>query len=446
MRLALIVVFVSLFGSTCCQAQQWQWAKAISSGGYVDVADVIVNKTNNNEIYVVGVWNHDLSLTFPNGAIPSTNFSAAYGDYDGFVAKYDSTGTLLWAFKVGGEKEDMINAVTLDDSGNIYITGYFGKGTNYFAGTTTVTDTVQSLTSGSFFISKYNSDGEFIWVRVAISSSEPMSGLDVAANDNAVYAIGQTEAWATFGSLLMNSSPTKNDIFLIKYDFDGNEQWLVDCGGNGDDIPQSLDIDNNTLFFTGYFDGSQIKMNDKDGTTINTINNAQNGTNDAVIASYDFNGNHIWSETIRSTKDERGRGIVAVEDSIYLTGVVDNNTNFPGYSANPVTTSSGGDIFISSHAKADGKTGWVKIIPCTDTGNEQGKDIDTDGAGNLFIVGSFEEDLLFPNSVTLSEIGNDSDPFIASYTTNGTFNWALSAGSGDYENAHCVSAASVNDV
>lgn len=95
--------FLILFLGSCVfgQVAQWEWARNISSSGHEEINDVVADRST-NEVYVVGEWRQDLSATFPGGANPSTDFSSPYGSTDGLVAKYDSAGNLIWAFKLGG--------------------------------------------------------------------------------------------------------------------------------------------------------------------------------------------------------------------------------------------------------------------------------------------------------------------------------------------------------
>ncbi|MCP4152566.1 MAG: hypothetical protein GY757_32820, partial [bacterium] len=49
----------------------------------------------------------------------------AYGDYDIFVAKYSDNGSLVWLKQAGGDDYDEGCAITLDNNGNILVTGCY---------------------------------------------------------------------------------------------------------------------------------------------------------------------------------------------------------------------------------------------------------------------------------------------------------------------------------
>ncbi|MCK5463305.1 MAG: hypothetical protein KAI95_09825, partial [Bacteroidales bacterium] len=226
-----------------------------------------------------------------------------------------------------------------------------------------------------------------------------------------------------------------------KYNLDGDEQWVAQCGSNGDDYATGVIVDDANVYFTGYFDGGNLGLNSPGGGNVASIVNIKNGTEDIFLICYDVDGNYNWSQSISSDDHERAHDITMDADSIYITGEINNNATFPGYAGDSVTTSSGLDIFLSSHAKSTGNTGWVVIVSCTNDGAQRGRSLDTDGNGILYVTGDYNEDLLFPDGVTLSAAG-DEDVFLASYTTNRAFRWALGAGSAHDEEGNGVSAGS----
>ncbi len=440
------VILLGFFTAVMAQAPDWTWARAVITDDYEHVNDLVVDRST-NDVYIVGQWERDLSGTFSSGANPATDFSSPFGQMDGFVAKYDSGGSFIWAFKVGGSNDDIVKSIAIDGDGNIYITGYFGTGmSNYFSGTSshTLPSMLDNLLREDFFLAKYNSDGEFLWVRRSSSDWGNLAGLDVFATSSAVFATGRANDLASFGPLNMSNVPNGDDIFLIKYNLDGDEQWVAECGSNGDDMAHGVIADETNVYFTGSFEGGTLNLRNAAGGTANSLSNANNGTLDIVLGCYDIDGNHTWSHAISSNQGDRGLDITMDADSIYITGALNHNASFPGYSGNPVPSSAGRDIFFSSHAKSDGSTGWVVTLPCTDSGNERGWAIDTDGTGNLYITGDFEDNLTLPDASTLSASGpgGQEDFFVCSFTTGGNYRWALSAGSNASEDAHGISVGS----
>ncbi|MCK5136109.1 MAG: gliding motility-associated C-terminal domain-containing protein [Bacteroidales bacterium] len=412
----------------------------INTGDYEHVKDVVADRST-NDVYIIGQWENDLSAVFPGGVNPSQDFTNPYGAIDGFVAKYDSAGTFLWAFKVGGSSDDNIRSIAIDPDGNIFITGYFGTGTSYFSGTSPhIGPSKVDNTSGEdFYIAKYNPNGEFLWIKRSETNSGDLAGLDIYATSSAVFATGRSDVLATFGALSISNIPIQDDIFLIKYNVDGDEQWVAQSGSNGNDYAYGVVADGTNVYYTGSFDGSNLNLRNTAGGNAGSLVNANNGTEEILLVSYNVDGTYNWSQIISSSGEDEAFDITMDADSLYISGGLNDVATFPGYAGNPVSTTSNRDIFFSSHAKTNGKTGWVSSLPCTDPGNEWGRSIDTDGNGVIYMSGDFKQDLSFPDDVSLTAEGAE-DVFVASYTTNGTFRWALSAGSASVEYGYGISA------
>src|SRR2546427_6466138 len=127
------------------------WAKR-GGGSYEDfIFGNAVDGAGN--CYVSGAF--DGQATFGN--ITLTNKVDPSGQ-NGFIAKYDSAGNVLWAIQISGTENNVAIGIAVDSSGNVYATGDFA-GTADFGST--------SLTSNAggndIFVAKYGSDGNLIW-------------------------------------------------------------------------------------------------------------------------------------------------------------------------------------------------------------------------------------------------------------------------------------------
>jgi len=77
------------------QAPPWQWAKEANSSGAEQAWDISYDSFSGN-LYVGGTFNGNLSAAY------GASLAATYGASDGFIAKYDPLGNVLWALKIGG--------------------------------------------------------------------------------------------------------------------------------------------------------------------------------------------------------------------------------------------------------------------------------------------------------------------------------------------------------
>jgi hypothetical protein len=96
----------------------YQWCFRLAQEGDDFITDISIDQDNN--IIAVGVFTGSLDFD-PS---PVAYGLLANGSNDCFVAKYSSTGSLIWAFKIGNEYGlDKIQTVTTDTLNNIYIAG-----------------------------------------------------------------------------------------------------------------------------------------------------------------------------------------------------------------------------------------------------------------------------------------------------------------------------------
>src|SRR5690606_38757563 len=123
-------------------------------------------------------------------------------DYtNGFIAKYNSTGNLVWAHQVaGGAIFSAGYGIALDASDNVYVTGEF-TGLGYF-GTTSV-----GSTGGSdIFVAKYNTSGSLLWVN-HLGGPESDFGNSIAVDGSGnAYVTGGFRNSISFGNDWVNSS------------------------------------------------------------------------------------------------------------------------------------------------------------------------------------------------------------------------------------------------
>lgn len=163
---------------------------------------------------------------------PFTLTSAGINDI--FVAKYDTSGNVLWARSDGGKSGEDGHAIAVDGSGNSYVTGN-REGTSIFGPFT--------LTGGGFFLAKYDSSGNVLWVRSAEPTAENIGrGIAVDAVGTS-YVTGLFHGTAIFGAFMLESSDLSADIFVVKCDAGGTVLWARSAGGTLSDQGVGIAID-----------------------------------------------------------------------------------------------------------------------------------------------------------------------------------------------------------
>ncbi len=206
-----------------------------------------------------------------------TESFGAGGD-DDVLLKYSAAGDLLWQKTWGGAGDEALSFVDLDASGNIYVSGR----TNTFG-------------AGGWdaVIRKYSPSGNLLWARTWGGSATEYSTHILAVEQN-IYLLGYTSSYGAGGY----------DTFLIKFDAEGNRQWVKTWGGSSSDCAESVYIDAN---------GDLI--------VIGSTYSYGSGSDDVFILKFDSSGNLQFQKTWGSTQRDQGWDIT-VDDSnnIFVSG------------------------------------------------------------------------------------------------------------------------------
>jgi hypothetical protein len=207
------------------------WARQ-AGGASFDMGFAVAADSTGNSFITGGFFSTQASF---GGAVTLTNS----GENDVFVAKYDPSGTALWARQVKGPSDDFGYGIAVDGAGNSYVTGIFFSSVATFAAGVT-------LTNGGYndiFLSKYDPAGNVIWARKAGGSSDDYSyaiALDATTN---IYLTGNFYSTnANFGGLLLTNLGS-HEAFVSRYDSAGNALWAKRLGGGGADSGNALATD-----------------------------------------------------------------------------------------------------------------------------------------------------------------------------------------------------------
>lgn len=105
---------------------------------------------------------------------------------------------------------------------------------------------------------KYDSNGDLLWATGAGEASSEESR-DVATDGSGnIYVTGQFRSSITFGSIPING-PNNANVFIAKYDVDGNAVWALSAGGTVDEHGNGIAVDSNdNVYVTGSFDSPSL--------------------------------------------------------------------------------------------------------------------------------------------------------------------------------------------
>ena len=145
--------------------------------------------------------------------------------------------------------------------------------------------------------------------------------------------------------------------------------------------------------------------------------------------SFAQNVNYEWAKNLGGGGFDYARSVTTDPfGNVYATGAFQNTVDFdPGSGTTALTSNGGSDVFVS---KFDAAGNFVWARGFGGTGFEGAYVLHTDGAGNIYVGGQFQQTADFdPGSGTntLTSNGN-SDAFISKFDTSGNFIWARGFG------------------
>jgi hypothetical protein len=226
-------VFVAKYDSN--GVQQWVVAQ-----GDTHTAGKSICLDQEENIYVAG-W---MDATVQFGDTLLTNL----GDFDIILAKYNPMGDLIWVKQFGGNRADKVIKILCDQHDHIFLTGYFSSTAQF--GNTSV---VASSDSTEIFFAKSDTAGNIQWVKQAGGmQSDQGNSICTDASGN-IFITGTFQATATFDSYSVTSSG-QDDFFIAKYDSSGNALWIKTAGSYDSDKGLGVCIDSaGNCYITGNF-------------------------------------------------------------------------------------------------------------------------------------------------------------------------------------------------
>ena len=275
------------------------------SGDGVGIS-IIADKLNN--IYISG-W------TASNSGIATSGAYQTIGDSingDGFLAKFSSSGTLLWGTYFGGNYGAGLGSLTIDDSGNIYAGGatYSTSG----IATSGAYQTVGDSTLGNAVLAKFSNSGKLDWATYYGGKNKFDACYGITVDKfNTVFITGQTQSTsgiATSGAFQSTGDSINGATFLAEFSAQGNLLWGSYFGGkNGSGSSLTTDIFGN-LYLTGY---SNSYSGIATPGAYQMFGDSING--DAFLAKFNINkpNNDVGISSIQSPASKFCPGIEAIK-------------------------------------------------------------------------------------------------------------------------------------
>ena len=259
--------------------------------------------------------------------------SFANGSEDVYLIKTDGNGDSLWTKTFGGTGWDVSSSVQQTNDGGYIITGgveSFGNGND------------------DVYLIKTDQSGNELWAKTFGGTERDMG-----------YSVQQTTDGGYIVTGLTTSFGNGNELYLIKTDVSGNEQWFKTFGGTYVDI------------------GHSVQQTTDGGYIITGVTNSfGNGSEEVLLIKTDGNGDSLWTKTFGGTDWEEDWG-----NSV-------QQTNDGGYIIAGSTSSFGNgneDVYLIK-TDGSGNEQWFKTFGGVD--GESGSSVQQTNDGGYIIAGS----------------------------------------------------------
>ena len=196
-----------------------------------------------------------------------------------YLLKIDSDGSEVWEQTFGGNREDHGYSIIKSNDGSFLITG--------------MTENSGDM-SGDAWLLKVDLDGNEIWQQTYGGTGVDLSRSLVNTGDGYIM-VGNT---SSYGS-------GNNDVFVIKVNLEGTQEWSNTYGGGGTDIGRAIIKTNDGSFvIAGYTDSF-----------------GENSGFNVWLLKIDALGNLLWDKTFGGDGNDRALSVnQSLDGGLVLTG------------------------------------------------------------------------------------------------------------------------------
>ena len=307
------------------------------------------------------------------------------------------------------------SAVKADGNKNIIVVGNFTGNTNFGA-------TNKSALGGTdVFIEKFNSNGDLQWFKTFGGNSDDKVYSVAIDSSGSILITGMFFGTANFGGTSFTSAggTTTPDIFVAKYDSNGDHLWSYQLGKGG---------------IVGWNSGTGIAVDSSDNVIVigNISGQADLGggvmpetrvkSADGFVLKMTSNGDYIWAISFGSNEFDFTNGVaVDSEGNVIVTGNSSGSMDFGFGSPLPVPSKGYSDMYLVKYAGVDGHYLWSHLAggPYPDTAGGIAVDVNK----NIYVTGVYGigMDFGFGKPPLIPHFA--SGMYFAKYDTTGTLLW-----------------------
>lgn len=409
-----LLFILSCFG----YSQNLQWVKTITGPAYESFIDVEVDDAGN--LYLAGKFT-DIADLDPG----PLNQYVTYLEGSLFLMKLNSNGNLVWVRNFGSHYYNLPQ-ICLDDNNNIFFYASFW-GTEDFDPGPDTTYLTSNTNNNDFFISKFDTDGNFLWVKqIMVYSLDPLVNaqqISITPQNNFIIT-GNFTGLIDFdpgpGVTMLDAGMGYNS-FVSHYDNNGNlitATLIPSCDYHS--TVAGVDSLNN-IYVAGTYTCAYLSADTGSASVI--VSNV--GSGDIFISKIDSNGNYKWLKSIGSEQfDSNVDMVVNDAGTIYLTGNLADTTDIdPGTD----TVLGRNGIFVLS-LNANGDFNWGGAY--RGFASTRSPNISIDASGNAYVSGTFANTVDFDPGIGVNNLTSKGlrDGYVSKFSSTGNYMWTYIVG------------------
>jgi hypothetical protein len=363
------------------QAQNQSWFTQFGTNSE-DGANDVVFVDGVDGFFVVGSTNGDLG-------------GPSAGGKDAYLARFDRDGVQLWLHQFGTPAEEYGIALATDGVGGLFVAG----------------DTEGDLGGpgaglDDAFVARFDADGNQIWMRQFGSSKVEFVSDIVSDGVGGVLVLG-----ITTGDLAGPSGwAGQFNVFLARYDIEGNQTWVRQFGSASDDRAFALMSDGVGGVVIG-------------GWTFGDLGGPSAGGSDAFLARFSNLGALLWIRQFGTNFNDMVRGLLSDgEGGVMAAGVLGGSL---------VGISAGKEDAFLGRFDLKGNPIWMRQFGSSE--RDFVGDLASDGRGGVVVAGSTDGNLAGPSA-------GKSDAFLARFSPSGDRIWTRQFGSGFQDGTSAIAA------
>jgi len=327
------------------------------------------------------------------------NESAPVSD-DIVYSRSDYAIGVLWTRLEGTSSDETARDVAVDATGNAYVVGVTGG----------VLDGGAGYGGTDMFIAKYAPDGTRLWIRQFGGPWEDGATDVLLSDDGYVYVCGETQ-----GQMDGKASNGSYDVFVVRYDQDGNRLWSDLVGSTFPDGAGGVATDGS----------GNVYLSGKAALSLDGIP-ALGGVGDYFVVKFAPDGTKLWTTIGGTTQLDEAYGLVADSaGNTYLTGYVDGSLD--GY------VSQGQSDFVIVKYDTDGNEVWARQLGSVSV--DKGFDLAIGTDDDIYVSGTARDSFDGNAGVWIDDV------IVLRYSPDGDKLWSVQVGSGWNDQGYAIAAA-----